>query len=104
GDTTADDLARWLADRLPKDADLSAVVEVLRSVSAEELQSIEGIGGVVAETIKEYFSRPAAQEFLDTLVSADRVAVSPAALPAADPAAGGPECRSTGNPRNSTPA
>src|SRR5438552_3702401 len=77
GDTTADDLARWLADRLPKDADLSAVLEVLRSVSVEELQSIEGIGGVVAESIKEYFSRPEEQEFLDKLVRAEIVPVMP---------------------------
>ena len=77
GDTTADDLARWLADRLPKDADLGAVLEVLRSVSVEELQSIEGIGGVVAESIKEYFSRPEEQEFLDKLVRAGIVPVMP---------------------------
>src|SRR5437016_3842285 len=83
GDTTADDLARWLADRLPKDADLSAVLEVLRSVSVEELQSIEGIGGVVAESIKEYFSRPEEHEFVDRLVRAAIVPMAPAA-----PAAG----------------
>ncbi len=90
GDTTADDLARWLADRLPKDADLSAVLEVLRSVSVEELQSIEGIGGVVAESIKEYFSRPEEQEFLDKLVRAGIVPVMPAPRPstAAGPFAG----------------
>src|SRR5438045_5821682 len=83
GDTTADDLARWLADRLPKDADLSAVLEVLRSVSVEELQSIEGIGGVVAESIKEYFSRPEEQEFLDKLLRAGIVPAMPAPRPAA---------------------
>ena len=90
GDTTADDLARWLADRLPKDADLSAVLEVLRSVSVEELQSIEGIGGVVAESIKEYFSRPEEQEFLDKLVRAGILPVMPAPRPstAAGPFAG----------------
>ena len=90
GDTTADDLARWLADRLPKDADLGAVLEVLRSVSVEELQSIEGIGGVVAESIKEYFSRPEEQEFLDKLVRAGIVPVMPAPRPstAAGPFAG----------------
>src|SRR5207237_988023 len=65
GDTTADDLARWLAVRLPKDADLGAVFEVLRSVSVDELQSIEGIGGVVAESITEYYARPEKQEFPD---------------------------------------
>jgi len=83
GDTTADDLARWLADRLPKDADLGAVLEVLRSVSVEELQSIEGIGGVVAESIKDYFSRPEEQEFLDKLVRAGIVPMMPTPRPAA---------------------
>src|SRR5213592_3167799 len=90
GDTTADDLAHWLADRLSKDADLGAVLEILRSVSVEELQSIEGIGGVVADSIKEYFSRPEEQEFLDKLVRAGIVPVMPAPRPstAAGPFAG----------------
>jgi len=83
GDTTADDLAHWLADRLSKDADLGEVFEVLRSVSVDELQSIEGIGGVVAESIKEYFSRPEEQEFLDKLVRAGVVPVMPTPRPAA---------------------
>ena len=83
GDSTADDLARWLATRLPKDADLAAVFDVLRNVSVDELQSIEGIGGVVAESIKEYFSRPEEQEFLDKLVRAGIVPVMPAPRPAA---------------------
>jgi DNA ligase (NAD+) len=83
GESTADDLARWLAARLPQNADLGAVVEVLRSVSVDELQSIEGIGGVVAESIKEYFSRPDEQEFLDKLVRAGITPVMPAPRPAA---------------------
>src|SRR3989475_5128807 len=81
GDSTADDLARWLATRLPKGADLGAVFDVLRSVSVDELQSIEGIGGVVAESIKEYFSRPEEQEFLDKLVRAGIAPVMPAPRP-----------------------
>ncbi len=81
GDSTADDLARWLATRLPPDADLGAVFDVLRSVSVDELQSIEGIGGVVGESIKEYFSRAEEQEFLDKLVRAGITTVMPAPRP-----------------------
>src|SRR5438270_1649534 len=83
GDSTADDLARWLATRLPKDADLGAVFDVLRSVLVDELQSIEGIGGVVAESIKESFSRPEEQEFLDKLVRAGIVPMMPTPRPTA---------------------
>jgi DNA ligase (NAD+) len=83
GGTTAEDLAHWLAARLPRDADLAAVFEVLRNVSVDELRSIEGIGGVVAESIKEYFSRPEEQEFLDKLVRAGITPVMPAPRPAA---------------------
>jgi DNA ligase (NAD+) len=85
GGTTADDLARWLADRLPKDADLGAVFGVLRNASVDELQSIEGIGGVVAESIKEYFSRAEEQEFLDKLVRAGVSPVMPAPRPKTAP-------------------
>jgi DNA ligase (NAD+) len=81
GESTADDLARWLAERLSKDADLGAVFGVLRSVSVDELQSIEGIGGVVAESIKDYFSRPEEQEFLDKLVRAGVTPAMPAPRP-----------------------
>jgi DNA ligase (NAD+) len=81
GESTADDLARWLAERLPKHADLGAVFGVLRSVSVDELQSIEGIGGVVAESIKDYFSRPEEQEFLDKLVRAGVTPAMPAPRP-----------------------
>jgi DNA ligase (NAD+) len=83
GDSTADDLARWLAERLPKDADLGAVFGLLRTASVDELQSIEGVGGVVAESIKDYFARPEEQEFLDKLVRAGITPVMPTPRPSA---------------------
>jgi DNA ligase (NAD+) len=70
GDTTADDLARWLAARLPKETDLGAVFDTLRGATVEELQSVEGVGAVVAESIRDYFARPEEREFLDKLVRA----------------------------------
>src|SRR5438445_2363141 len=57
GDSTADDLAHWLAARVPKDADLGVIFDTLRNASVEELQSIEGIGAVIAESVAEYFTR-----------------------------------------------
>ena len=70
GETTADDLAHWLASRLPNGADLGTVFDTLRAASVEELQSIDGVGAVVAESIQEYFSRPDERAFLDKLVRA----------------------------------
>jgi DNA ligase (NAD+) len=70
GETTADDLARWLATKLPKDTDLGAIFATLRDASVEELQAIEGVGRVVGESIHEYFGRPEEREFLDKLVRA----------------------------------
>jgi len=70
GETTADDLAHWLASRLPNGADLGTVFDTLRASSVEDLQSIDGVGAVVAESIQEYFSRPDERAFLDKLVRA----------------------------------
>ena len=86
GETTADDLARWLATRLPNNADLGAVFEMLRNASVEELQSIEGVGAVVAESIQEYFARPEERPFLDKLV---RAGIRPR-MPAPRAVTGGP--------------
>ena len=70
GDSTADDLAHWLAARVPKDADLGVIFDTLRNASVEELQSIEGIGPVVAESVAEYFTSESERPFLDKLVRA----------------------------------
>src|SRR5437899_3508766 len=83
GETTANDLATWLADRLPKDADLGAVIATLRGASIEDLQAVEGIGAVVAESIQEYFSREEERPFLDKLVRAGIRPIFPERKPAA---------------------
>src|SRR2546425_5979017 len=85
GDATADDLAQWLTRRLPKAADLGVIFDALRNASVEDLQSIEGIGAVVAESIAEYFARPDERAFLDKLV---RPGIRPA-MPEPRGAAGG---------------
>ena len=82
GDSTADDLAYWLAARLPRDADLGAVFNTLRDASVEELQSIEGVGAVVAESIAEYFASESERPFLDKLVRAGIRPVLPRPRPA----------------------
>ncbi|TMC79544.1 MAG: NAD-dependent DNA ligase LigA [Chloroflexi bacterium] len=78
GDSTADDLARWLAGRVPNGADLGVVFDTLRTAGVEELQSIEGIGPVVAESVDEYFASESERPFLDKLVRAGIRAVMPA--------------------------
>ncbi len=83
GDSTADDVARWLADRLPADASLGDVIETLRSASADDLQAIEGVGAVVAASLRDFFSRPEEREFLDKLARAGIRPVFPKARPAA---------------------
>src|SRR5438093_870800 len=83
GDSTADDLARWLATRLPKDADLGSVFAALRGASVEELQAIEGIGPVVAESLADFFASDSEQTLLDKLVRAGIVPVMPAPRPSA---------------------
>ena len=83
GDSTADDLARWLAARLSKDADLGSVFAALRAASVEELQAVEGIGPVVAESLADFFASDSEQTLLDKLVRAGIVPVMPAPRPSA---------------------
>ncbi|MGH2492617.1 MAG: NAD-dependent DNA ligase LigA [Candidatus Limnocylindria bacterium] len=78
GWTTADDLAHWLAARLPKDPSFGDVLQVLRATSADELQQISGIGEIVARSISEHFQRPEEQRFLERLSEADLRPIVPA--------------------------
>lgn len=82
GDSTADDVARWLAGRLPAGASLGDVIEILRAASTEDLQAIDGVGAVVAGSLRDFFSRPEEREFLDKLARAGIRPVFPKARPA----------------------
>ena len=86
GETTADDLTQWLAERLSGEQDLAAVLVLLRAASVEELQAIPGVGAKVAASIVEFFHRAEEQPSLDRLAAARIRATLPAARPA--PAAG----------------
>jgi len=90
GETTSEDLARWLADELGPDASLRAVFDRLRAASPDELQEIEGIGPVVAKAIASYFADDEERAFLDKLVAAGVRPIMPEkrAPPAASPFAG----------------
>ncbi len=77
GDSTADDVARWLAARLPAGSPMADVIEALRSASAGELQAIEGVGAVVAGSLRDFFSRPEEREFLEKLATAGITPVFP---------------------------
>ena len=87
GESTADDLARWLAARLDGTPAFSAVLALLRAATVEELQAIPGVGSTVAASIAEFSRRPDEQRSLDRLVEAGVCATLPAARAVA---AGGP--------------
>jgi DNA ligase (NAD+) len=53
-------VAKRLCDAIPS-------IEKIAAASREELEAIEGVGGVVAEAVREHFDRPQTQTFLDKL-------------------------------------
>jgi len=86
GDSTADDVATWLAGHLPAGSSMGDVVEALRSATVEELQTIDGVGAVVAGSVRDFFARPEERDFLDKLA---RAGLSPR-FPPPRPEASGP--------------
>ncbi|MDE3192594.1 MAG: NAD-dependent DNA ligase LigA [Chloroflexota bacterium] len=90
GETTSEDLARWLAERLGAAPSLGAIFDRLRSASEEELQETPGIGPVVARSIVTYFADEEERAFLDKLVAAGVEPAMPErrAAPAESPFAG----------------
>ena len=107
GESTAIDLARWLATRTrpesypepePRaeagpDPWFAAVAADLRSVattSPDTLTEVEGIGPLVAAAIGRYFDDPATANALDELVEVGVVPERPSVPPPGEAAAEGP--------------
>ena len=77
GWSTSDDLARWAAARLPRDATLAQVFDLLRAASAEDLRTIPGVGPKVADAIRGYLADESELAMMDKLVRAPVVPVLP---------------------------
>ena len=90
GESTAEDLANWLTTRVGKTPTFGEVLDVLRGASVDDLQTIEGIGEVVARGIGEFFARAEERDFLKALATADLHPILPAprAVKADSPLAG----------------
>jgi DNA ligase (NAD+) len=90
GEATAKDLAAELQRRVPPTSGPAwgrAVLATLRSLTAEELTAISGVGAVVAESIVSAFASGLAGEALEDLFDAGLIAVPAAVTPSV---AGGP--------------
>jgi DNA ligase (NAD+) len=83
GETTAEDLAGWSANRLQRSGALADVWRLLRESTADDLTAIEGVGPVVAGALHAYFHDPGNQAFLDRLAGAGIAPEFPAPRPTA---------------------
>ena len=79
GWTTSEDLAHWVAAKVPKGAALADAFAALRGASAEDLQAISGVGAKVADAIRAYLGDESESAMMDKLVKAGVVPVLPAA-------------------------
>ena len=82
GWTTSEDLARWLAPKLPLTPTFADVLRLLREATSDDLQAIPGIGSVVAKSIEDQLRDPGEQRFLERLASAGIEVIPPAVRPA----------------------
>jgi DNA ligase (NAD+) len=83
GESTAIDLAGWIASRWPvgeagTDEWFGLVARSLPGITAEELREVPGIGPVVAAAIAGYFASPETASVLADLVAAGVVGEPPA--------------------------
>src|SRR5207244_11661580 len=61
GWTKSEDLAKWLAPKLPDKPRFADALRLLREASAEDLQAIEGVGAIVAMGIEHPLHDPEEQ-------------------------------------------
>ena len=87
GWSTSEDLAQYIAEKLPAGASLAQAFEVLRSASAEDLQAIPGVGAKVADAIRGYLADEAEVTLMNKFVKAG---VTPVLPPPRTAAPGGP--------------
>jgi DNA ligase (NAD+) len=91
GETTAVDLARWIAAAVPPDKDwLRRIADHLRTVAREtpeRFEEVEGVGPTVAASVARYFSDDATAAILDDLADAG---IEPEPPPAVATRAGSP--------------
>jgi len=83
GWSTSEDLAQWIAAKLPPDASLAQAFEALRAASAEDLQAVPGVGAKVADAIRGYLADDAEVVLMDKLVKAGIAPILPEARVAA---------------------
>jgi DNA ligase (NAD+) len=79
GWTTSEDLAQWIAAKVPERATLDDAFAALRGASADDLQAISGVGAKVADAIRAYLNDESERVLMDKLVRAGVVPVLPAA-------------------------
>ncbi len=85
GWSTSDDLAHWIAAKVPAGATLAQVFEVLRAASAEDLQAISGVGAKVADAIRGFLADESEITLMEKLVRAGVRPILPAARAAVAP-------------------
>jgi DNA ligase (NAD+) len=94
GGQTAVDLAAWLARELPRAEDETdaawtrRAADRLREATVEELSEVYGIGGVVAESIRHFFTDEHTRDTLHRLLEAGVSAEAPAAGASVEPVEG----------------
>jgi len=63
-------------------------LEALKSASAEEISTVEGVGPTIAEAVASFFHNPSSTELLDRLGKAGLTLSEPTAVPGVGPLAG----------------